>query len=88
MKFTDYDHAKQSRFAESSGDHAHSPLNQPTGKSHTEYYVVFRDYLAMYALVNNSVDYVYKITCHFGESTYQLISERDTESKECNQNST
>jgi hypothetical protein len=41
-------------FAESAGDHVHSPPNQPTGKSLTEYYIVFRDYLAISALVNNT----------------------------------
>jgi hypothetical protein len=41
-------------FDESPGDHVRSPPNQPTGKTLTEYYVVFRDYLAMSALVNNS----------------------------------
>lgn len=40
-------------FSESPGDHVRSPPNQPAGKSLTEYYIVFRDYMAMSALVNN-----------------------------------
>jgi hypothetical protein len=41
-------------FAESPGDHVRSPPNQPAGKSLMEYYVVFRDYLTMNALVNDT----------------------------------
>jgi hypothetical protein len=41
-------------FSESPGDHVRSPPNQPYGKSLTEYYVVFRDYLAMSALVRDA----------------------------------
>jgi hypothetical protein len=40
-------------FAESPGDHVRSPPNQPSNISLTEYYIVFRDYLAMSALVKN-----------------------------------
>ncbi|KAG7374842.1 reverse transcriptase RNA-dependent DNA polymerase [Nitzschia inconspicua] len=41
-------------FAESPGDHVRSPPNQLVGKSLLDYHVVFRDYLAMSALVHNT----------------------------------
>jgi hypothetical protein len=41
-------------FDESPGDHVRSPPNQPADKTLSEYYIVFKDYLAMSALVNNS----------------------------------
>ncbi|KAG7370163.1 reverse transcriptase RNA-dependent DNA polymerase [Nitzschia inconspicua] len=41
-------------FAESPGDHVRSPPNQLVGQSLLDYHVVFRDYLAMSALVHNT----------------------------------
>ncbi|KAG7369542.1 reverse transcriptase RNA-dependent DNA polymerase [Nitzschia inconspicua] len=41
-------------FAESPGDHVRSPPNQLVGKTLLDYHVVFRDYLAMSALVHNT----------------------------------